>query len=108
MSLFNQLIDSIDEAEAHLTGKKRLKTKSLSIKKLPSYTSIEIKAIRKHAYLTQSSLADLLGVSKKTIEAWESGKNKPNGSSLRLLQLLSQDSDSIVKEISETRETVSQ
>lgn len=107
MSLFSQLIDSIDEAEAHLAGQKRLKTKSLNIKELPSYTSIEIKTIRQHAYLTQSSLADLLGVSKKTIEAWESGKNKPNGSSLRLLQLLSQDSDLMVKEFSEKRETIS-
>lgn len=29
-----------------------------------------------------------MGVSVKTVQAWESGRNKPNGSSARLLQIL--------------------
>ena len=38
--------------------------------------------------LTQSLLAKFLCVSKKTVEAWESGRNQPNGPSRRLLELL--------------------
>ena len=35
--------------------------------------------------------AQLLGVSKKTVEAWEAGTKKPNGSVLRLFQVIERD-----------------
>ena len=35
--------------------------------------------------------AEAIGVSVKTIEAWESGRNKPQGPASRFLQLLDQD-----------------
>lgn len=41
--------------------------------------------------------AQMLGVSKKTVEAWEAGTNVPNGSAMRLLQLL-EDKPQVVKE----------
>lgn len=41
--------------------------------------------------MTQLSFALLLGVSKKTVIAWEAGVRKPNGSARRLLGLLDQD-----------------
>ena len=43
---------------------------------------------RKHA-LTQIALANIMGVTKKTIEKWEQGKNKVSGSSSVLFTLLS-------------------
>ncbi len=39
--------------------------------------------------------AQYLGVSPKTVEAWEAGKNKPSGSSSRLLELLDEKKISI-------------
>lgn len=52
------------------------------------FTAEDIKKIRKKTRTTQGFLANWLGVSKKTIQAWESGRNTPNGTSARLLSLL--------------------
>jgi putative transcriptional regulator len=54
---------------------------------LPSYGASDIKAIRNSLALTQSSFSFIFGVSTKTIEAWQSGINKPQGPALRLLDL---------------------
>jgi len=48
----------------------------------------EVKEIRESINCSQSLFADVLGVSKKTVENWESGKNIPNGSAQRLLALI--------------------
>lgn len=47
--------------------------------------------------LTQKTFAQTIGVSVKTIEAWEKGTNSPNGSASRLLELMDQKPD-VVKE----------
>ena len=47
-----------------------------------------VKAFRKEHGLTQIALANMLGVTKKTIEKWEQGKNNVGGSSAVLLKLL--------------------
>lgn len=48
-----------------------------------------VKSFRERNSLTQVALANILGVSKKTIEKWEQGTNKVGGSSAVLLKLLS-------------------
>ena len=53
-----------------------------------TYTADDIKRIRKRTHTTQGFLANWLGVSKKTVQAWEAGRNLPNGTSARLLALL--------------------
>lgn len=40
--------------------------------------------------MTQTLFAQMLGISKKTIEAWEAGTNVPNGSAMLLLQLFAE------------------
>ncbi len=52
------------------------------------YSADDIKRIRKTVGASQGFLANWLGVSKKTVQAWESGRNIPNGTSARLLSLL--------------------
>ena len=47
-----------------------------------------VKEFRKNNQLTQVALANILGVTKKTIEKWEQGVNNINGSSAVLLKLL--------------------
>lgn len=44
-----------------------------------------IRELRKHAGLTQSDLAKVLGVEQSTIARWESGKSEPGISSIRKL-----------------------
>ena len=41
--------------------------------------------------LSQSVFADVLGVSKKTVEAWKSGRNVPSGAACRLLEVIRND-----------------
>ena len=47
-----------------------------------------VKFFRKNNNLTQNALANIIGVTKKTIEKWEQGTNNINGSSAVLLKLL--------------------
>lgn len=41
--------------------------------------------------MTQSVFAAYMGVSKKTVEAWEGGRTHPSGSAFRLLEMLASD-----------------
>jgi putative transcriptional regulator len=67
---------------------KRLYKATDEVVPVREYTADEIKKIRKKTGTTQGFLANWLGVSKKTVQAWESGRNIPNGASARLLTLL--------------------
>lgn len=57
-----------------------------------------VKSFRKNNNLTQSALANIAGVSKKTIEKWEQGANKVNGSSAVLLKLLN-DNPELIRQL---------
>ncbi|VEU79995.1 helix-turn-helix domain-containing protein [Haploplasma axanthum] len=54
-------------------------------------TSDSVKSIRNKLNMTQTSFADMLGVSVKTVEKWEQGKNPVKGTSSRLLFLIDKD-----------------
>ena len=41
--------------------------------------------------MTQSVFAAYMGVSKKTVEAWEGGRTHPSGPAFRLLEVLASD-----------------
>ena len=64
------------------------KKMSVTVAELPSYRDKEIKRIREDLNLTQRNFAFVLGVSQKTVEAWESGRNMPQGIARRFLQML--------------------
>lgn len=48
----------------------------------------QIKALRLREHLSQAVMAAVLNVSTSALQKWESGDNKPNGSSLRLLNII--------------------
>ena len=52
-----------------------------------------VKQFRKNHGLTQIALANIVGVTKKTVEKWEQGVNKVSGSSAVLLKLLNDNPD---------------
>ena len=60
-----------------------------------SFSAKQIKKIRKECNLSQTWFAYVLNVSPKTIQAWEQGKNKPDGSSLVLLHICKNNPDKI-------------
>lgn len=86
---FDILSASLGEAIAD-TKEKNLsrRTRTMDIPPIPVYSSKEIKNIRQQIGFTQALFAKYFGVSLKTVEAWESGRNKPSGPSNRLLNLI--------------------
>ena len=48
----------------------------------------EIKRIRERSKVSQAVFAAYLNTSISTVQKWESGEKKPNGPSLRLLNLV--------------------
>jgi putative transcriptional regulator len=53
----------------------------------------DIKRIRQKTGLSRTMFAKSMGVSPKTVEAWECGRNKPEGASRRLLEVVHSDPD---------------
>ena len=85
MTFGEKLIQSAKQAEAHSAGKKRLRTKTIEILPIPHYDSQQIKGIRIRLGLTQGLMGGIVGVSTKTIEAWEIGYRRPSLSAMRVL-----------------------
>jgi putative transcriptional regulator len=85
MSFGEKLIQSAKQAEAHSAGKKKLRTNVIEIQPIPNYDPQQIKNIRARLGLTQVLMGGIVGVSSKTIEAWEIGYRRPNGTAMRVL-----------------------
>ncbi len=87
------LIAALQQAIDYEKGKivEGVKSTKISIAPLPHYKAQAIKQIRNKVRLSQSTFAHVLGVSKKTVEAWESGRNEPQGPAKRILMLLEKD-----------------
>ena len=56
-----------------------------------------VKELRQKLNMTQTVFAEILGVTKKTIEKWEQGKNPVKGCSARLLYALNENPELINK-----------
>ena len=91
MSAFDKIKLGLEEAIAYEKGELPAKVTKLSITPVEKYKADEIKRIRNSTGLTQRSFAEYMGVSIKTVEAWESGRNHPEGSACRLLSLTKAD-----------------
>ncbi len=91
MALFDDIKTGLGEAIAYEKGNLRAKTTTLTISPVCKFAPEEIKAIRQGTGLTQMLFAKYMGVSVKTVEAWESGRNHPEGAACRLLALTQSD-----------------
>lgn len=69
----------------------RLNKNSVAILPVDNFKPEDIKSIRQKFEMSHSVFARLLGVSSKTVEAWESGFRKPTGAYARLLQIITHD-----------------
>ena len=67
------------------------KERTYHIMPVQEYSNVEIRNIRMNAGMTQTVLANYMGVSKKTVEAWECGRTHPTGPAYRLLSILKSD-----------------
>ena len=87
-SLFDDLTTGLQQAIDYEKGAGKAKTRTLMIDPVKRYSNDEIKAIRNKAGMTQAVFANYMGVSKKTVEAWELGRTHPTGPAYRLLDIL--------------------
>ncbi|NLZ77595.1 MAG: helix-turn-helix domain-containing protein [Spirochaetales bacterium] len=88
MSVYKSIMQGLDEAVKYQEGKIDARKTKITVKQVESFSSEDIKQIRKQVGMSQIVFASSLGVSKKTVEAWERGRNTPAGPSRRLLQLI--------------------
>jgi putative transcriptional regulator len=95
---FNSIMRGLVEVKAYNEGKLKLKTTAIEIAPLSHCDANTVKRLRSELGLSQSIFATALGVSKKTVEAWESGRNVPNGSACRLLEVIGKDKSLLERE----------
>ncbi|MEN8171215.1 MAG: DNA-binding transcriptional regulator [Pseudomonadota bacterium] len=63
---------------------------ALCLPPIKKFTATQIKRIRSRNKASQAVFAAYLNTSPSTIQKWEQGKKKPNGPSLKLLNLVEQ------------------
>ena len=90
MSLFDEIKEGLNQAIEYEKGNLKAKTTIRTIRPLEKFTSVEIKEIRTSTGLTQVLFAKYMGVSVKTVESWEAGRNHPDGAACRLLSITRQ------------------
>ena len=69
----------------------------MTIEPVKVYEAEEVKKIRNSTGMSQKTFASYMGVSDKTVEAWEAGTNHPSGAASRLLSMIEQDKELIIK-----------
>ena len=84
-SIITGLTEAVEDAKS---AEKKLKRNTVTIAPVKEYHATDIQKIRKSTGFSQQLFAGYLGVSKKTVEAWEAGTNHPFGAASRLLNML--------------------
>lgn len=90
---FSGVMEGLQEALAHKKG--RQSSETISRKK--SLPVVNVAEIRSSLSMTQKAFAKVLGVSCRTVEAWESGKSTPTPTAKKLMFLIQQDHSLVQK-----------
>jgi len=85
---YDRLKESLEQAVSHSKGDKSKARVSVRELPIPMYEASDIKRLRSALNLSQHGFASVLGVSPRTVESWEIGRNVPNGSARNLLYLI--------------------
>ena len=88
MNVFESIMTGLNEAVEYEKGNLTARKTTLTIEPLPEISADEIKALRNKIGLTQAMFAAVMGVSAKTVEAWEAGTNRPIGPARRMISLI--------------------
>jgi len=94
-NLYDSLKQSLEDAIAFKNGDKskaRVRTFSTAspVNVMP-YKPADVAKLRRSLNLSQRNFATAIGVSPRTVEAWEAGKSIPNGVATRMLYLIEND-----------------
>lgn len=83
---FAELKTSLEEAVAFEQGKAKQET----LIRKRSLPNVNVAEVRESLSMTQKAFASVLGVSRRTVEAWESGKSNPTPTAKKLMHLIQQ------------------
>ena len=83
----------MEEALAYKRGKASAET----IARKRALPTVNIKEMRLSLGMTQRTFAEMLGVSRRTVEAWESGKSTPTPTAKKLMYLIQEDHSLVQK-----------
>ena len=94
---YTNIVNTVQDAVKEANRRIPYKASNTLIQEVKEYTPEEIRNIRINAGMSQKVFAGWLGVSEKTVEAWEGGTKNPSGSACRLLQMLETDAEIITR-----------
>jgi len=89
------IMRGLQEMLDHTQGKIELRSSYVSATPPIEYTADEIRGIRNKLNMSQGFFAEVIGVSKKTVESWEYGRGKPSGAAARMLTIADKDPDAL-------------
>lgn len=84
-------MQGLQEALAYKNGDRSRCRVTVREVPVPEYKAADVARTRQELNLSQRGLASVLGVSPRTVEAWEAGKNTPSGAARHLLYLIDND-----------------
>ena len=87
-TLFEDLQEGLNQGIEFAKGTGSARTVTYRIDPVTKWNKDQIREIRMRAQMTQNVFADYLGVSVKTVEAWERGRTHPTGPAYRLISFL--------------------
>lgn len=88
------ILDMVHESakDLHVAGVMKETTlrefDALCLPPIKEFTAVQIKRIRTNNKASQAVFAAYLNTGKSTVQKWEQGQKKPNGPSLKLLNLV--------------------
>ena len=86
---------TMQDRTEHVQGKVELRSSFVSITPPQNFSAGKIRQIRNKLNMSQGFFAEVIGVSKKTIEVWEYGRGKPSGAAARMLTIADIDPDAL-------------
>lgn len=94
---YESIMRGLNEAVEYESNGKGARSMRVTIAPLPDVSAKDVKELRLSLNMTQSTFAAIMGVSNKTVEAWEKGTNTPAGTARRMLGMLKADNTIPVK-----------
>ncbi len=96
VSLFDGIMSGIEDILEYENGN----SKTSAYMRKRSLPETDVAKVRNELNLTQKTFAVVLGVSQRTIEAWESGRSTPTPTARNLIYLISEDHSLVAKLLS--------
>lgn len=87
MDIFTGIMEGLEEALAFEKGK----ASAATFARKRALPDVNVAQVRTDLAMTQKSFAAILGVSPRTVEAWECGKSTPAPTAKKLIYLIQND-----------------